>query len=709
MRPEPSLKKVSDSLTLWHRLFGQSLASMWSRSHQPPVSARHGGFYAAALAAKLEGEAETQVARCLLWCDAEARQYAPARLPWYRVAADAFPEDERCAFFLAALCRQRVVDDAQVAERVYASLFRPSWSVSRFWEAFDLKQRVIATELALIYAQSDEVTPERAASVENALRWMGERQGQRGVLAAYLARAYRAQDRRDEPAVAIYIQVFAAQPDEEENTLFLAQLYARQERCDANACQVYAHLAQRQPPEGAPWAVRLACALAAADRVDERVLATLRRLGEHVPGEPQIAAALAFAAAQQADPDATTLADLQRAWEHEADLLPVFEEQGWAWIDVMRALGLAWGKALRTDTEARTVYQRVLQLSPGDKRLWLLYAQALALAEDYGEAALPVYEKAVGSGSGIKEAGVGGPDLLAALGRTYIEMEVGQGEHRARVIDVWESLYRQGQGGPELVQALAQAYTLDERVSDVALAIWSQLVEDEPKNGKLRVRLGRECKARGDLEEALRWYQAGAKLCPRSFEAQMESGLLLLERSGDGAGAEKTLRKAVKLQPKHVGAHFALGEALLSQDKRDEAKAVFEQIVNTLDANHTPSIMHLAKLNLKYDEQGAKAAEALYEQAKHLDPERPETYRQLAELYREKGQHDEEQEALESYLKLSSPSPELYRQLADLYIRRNDFARAEGALRQVIALGAGDKKTFTLLGEVMVQARSEAA
>jgi tetratricopeptide (TPR) repeat protein len=221
--------------------------------------------------------------------------------------------------------------------------------------------------------------------------------------------------------------------------------------------------------------------------------------------------------------------------------------------------------------------------------------------------------------------------------------------------------------------------------------------------------MGREYRSRGDLEAALTWYRAGAKLCPRDFEAQFQTGLLLLQQSGDYAAAEKLLAKAVKLNPKHLNAHFALGEALLAQEKRDEAKEVFQKIVDTIDAQHTPSLLHLAKLNLKYDEQGVAAAEALYEQAKTLDPERPETYRKLAELYHAKGQHAEEQEALEKFLKLSSSDPDALRQLADLYIRRGDYAQAEGALRRIIALDKADKRLYTLLGEVMVQARAKAA
>jgi tetratricopeptide (TPR) repeat protein len=361
------------------------------------------------------------------------------------------------------------------------------------------------------------------------------------------------------------------------------------------------------------------------------------------------------------------------------------------------------------DTKARAMFARAAALFPDDPSLSLFHARSLAAAEQYDEAAIAVYEKAWVDSKKSDLA------LLAALGRAYIlsgtaEGKNGKAPRRMQAITVWENLYRQGAGWPELTQALAQAYTYDDRVSDVALQVWGQVVADEPKNGKLRARLGREWRARGDGDEALRGYREAATLLPRDCETQFAAGTLVRERTGDLAGAEKLLAKATRLCPKHLEAHFALGETLLAQDKKDAAKEVFLNIVNTIDAAHAPTLLHLGKLNLRYEDSSVQAAEALFEQARTLDPDRAETHKKLADLYREKGQTEDEQRALETYLKLSSPGDaDAHRQLADLYIRRGDYQKAETALRQVIALGQGDKKTYTLLGEVMVQARARAA
>src|SRR5688572_13193361 len=101
----PGLIKAEEPLRLWHRLWGKSLAGVWSRAAEPEAVTGRAGYYAAALAGGLKGETAARVARCLLWCDAEAGQYVPDRLPYYRAAWEAFPNDEPCTFFLATLCR----------------------------------------------------------------------------------------------------------------------------------------------------------------------------------------------------------------------------------------------------------------------------------------------------------------------------------------------------------------------------------------------------------------------------------------------------------------------------------------------------------------------------------------------------------------------------------------------------------------------------
>ncbi len=712
------LKQADETVTFWHKAFAPFVAGAWSRRETPPLTAFAAPFYAGALKEDADGGvAQAVLARCLLWCDAEADQFVLARLGWYRVAARAFPSDERCVFFLAALCRQQMIADAAVAAEVYAALTRPEWKQSRFWAAFDLPQHAITDELAVLYAEGSTVSPERVAAVEAAY---GRPEGshtveQRAVFVAYLARACRAANRRDEHALDLLAARFAHDPEDGDNAVYLGAIYADAGRADPAACRVFARLARNEEASDGSheWTLRLTRIYVAAGRVNPDTLPILSAAARALPGDALLAAARAAAAAQVALPEPDDLDALENALGREAEFANVFAANGWPFAPLIRAVALAWGRARRMDDKqdetARALFTRAAGLFPADPTLSLFHARALVAAEQFDHDAACVYEKAWADSKKSDHA------ILSALGRAYAETNAAEGKsappiRRAQVVAVWESLHRQGLGWPELVRALAQAYTHENRAGDVALQVWGEVVADEPRNGKLRARLGREWQLRGDDDAALRWYREAAKLLPRDGETQFAAGILVREKTGDLAGAEKMLAHAARLCPTHREAHFALGETLLAQDKKEAAKSVFQTIVDAIDANHAPTLLHLGKLNLRYEDASVQSAEALFAQARDLDPNTPETHKKLADLYREKGQTGDEQRALETYLKLSSPGDaDAQHQLADLYVRRGDYQSAETALRQVIALGAGDKKTYTLLGEVMIQARAKAA
>lgn len=677
----PSLKNADETVTLWHRALAPFVAGVWSRRDAPPLSAAAAAFYAGALKDNASGAAQAAIARCLLWCDAEAAQFVPSRLGWYRVAARAFPDDERCAFFLAALCRQEVVQDAAVATQVYAALTRPDWKASRFWDAFDLPQRAITDELAVLYAEGDVVSPERVAAVEVAYARPegGRTHEQRAAFVAFLARARRAANRRDKETLGLIAARFAQDPDDLDNVAYLGEVYAEANRADPDACRVFARLACAAAEEtnARPWTLRLAHAHVTAGRVGPDTLPVLREAVRALPADATLAAARAAACAQVALPAPDDLAALEDVLDREADFAPVFVSHGWPFASVLRAVALAWGRARRmddgSDEAARALFARAAALFPADPTLSLFHARALAAAEQFDHAAVPVYEKAWADSKKSDHA------ILAALGRAYIQTGAADNgttaARRAQIIAVWESLFRQEMGWPELTRALAQAYAHEDRVSDVALQVWEQVAADEPKNGCVRARLGREWRQRGDEDAALRWYREAAKLLPRDGETQFAAGVLVREKTGDLAAAEKMLARAARLCPTHREAHFALAETLLARNKKEAAESVFQTIVGTIDANHAPTLLHLNELNPNR-EQGRS------------DHNAPETRLQLS---------------------ASSSDADAQRQLADRCIGRGDYQSAETALRQVIALGAGDKKTYTLLGEVMVQARVKAA
>ena len=695
------LKTVTAPPGLKDKLVGAARALAWARSKEPPVGRDQGGAYAAALAGA-SGESRLLLARTLVWSDLQARLFRPYCKTAYLDAAEAFPEDDRCAFYVAALVAHDLIEASDADRQAISSrLMNPLWRKSSLWTRLKLSRSDALDALAS--------TSEDIAMLEETFRTTPDRAPERGKLARRLASLYRAAGRRDERALSLSRYLFSTEPDDDENVLFLAEETVRSGETGADAMTILTRaleLSDVRSDGGADrWVRLLAQQCLDVGQIDKAMFSTLWRAHRLEPENRLLEAAAAYAGGlnEHLWQEADVLRLLGEVVAHEAEMYPLFVQRRWRWETLVRALALAWGAAGRNDRVAHLVYARAVELSPEERQLWGYHANALAAARDTSERALQVYERARASGKA-------GDLVVAMLAHAYLKARAHLGPNRPKALAVWQEVYLRGLAGPEIAEVLGDALAQNGDVSDIALHIWQSIAEREPENGRIRCHLGDAMRSRDALSEAVAWYREAARLLPDDFPTLLSCARLLKENTADAAEVVRLLTHALTLPEgaRSLEAHALLGEALAETDRRDEAKAIFRTIIEELDPGHTRSLLMLARLNLRYEQDGVATAEMLYARALEQEPDNPETYRRLADLYREEGETRLEQAALEKYLSLSSSDPSQYRQLADMYIRRQDWERAEGALRQVIALGQGDKKTYSLLGEVL-HARSRAA
>lgn len=111
------------------------------------------------------------------------------------------------------------------------------------------------------------------------------------------------------------------------------------------------------------------------------------------------------------------------------------------------------------------------------------------------------------------------------------------------------------------------------------------LAPDDPQTHyALAVQSGKTFAAE-DQEKALREYELAVSLSPNNYLFWLDLGRAR-ERSGDQAGAEGALRKALELAPSYSRVQWALGNALLRQGRNDEAFAGIRKAVAG-DASYT--------------------------------------------------------------------------------------------------------------------------
>jgi len=103
---------------------------------------------------------------------------------------------------------------------------------------------------------------------------------------------------------------------------------------------------------------------------------------------------------------------------------------------------------------------------------------------------------------------------------------------------------------------------------------------------------------KGDVIEALRFFQRAIELDSSIFEAQMNFGAITLSFRGY-QDAQRAFARAVELQPRSYEAHIGLGAALRGLNQFPEAKAEYER-AQAIDGNRPEAIFNLALLHQDY-------------------------------------------------------------------------------------------------------------
>jgi tetratricopeptide (TPR) repeat protein len=235
------------------------------------------------------------------------------------------------------------------------------------------------------------------------------------------------------------------------------------------------------------------------------------------------------------------------------------------------------------------------------------------------------------------------------------------------------------------------------------------------------------------LDEAQSEYEKCVALNPKMAEAQLNLGLLLLEK--EPAAAVAPLRKVVELAPGQSRPRYLLG---LAQERSGDLRGALESFegASGLDPTDVPTLIELGRMYLKINrpaeaegkfraalEQDAKSPEALQGLAVCLDKEkRPGTadaYREylsvqpqdgamrarLVRLLVDQGQYDAAQAELDKSATGQPPPIEDLRLRAEIEIGRKKLDAAIATLKQAIALTPNDAQLHGGLGRTYLQTR----
>jgi hypothetical protein len=113
--------------------------------------------------------------------------------------------------------------------------------------------------------------------------------------------------------------------------------------------------------------------------------------------------------------------------------------------------------------------------------------------------------------------------------------------------------------------------------ADVARFL-TELAPDDPQTHYSMAVLLEKSFEQKDIERSLNEFEIAAGLAPENYLYWLDLGRAR-ERSGDSAGAERALRKALDMAPNYARVQWALGNTLLRQGRTEEAFAEMRKAV----------------------------------------------------------------------------------------------------------------------------------
>lgn len=155
--------------------------------------------------------------------------------------------------------------------------------------------------------------------------------------------------------------------------------------------------------------------------------------------------------------------------------------------------------------------------------------------------------------------------------------------------------------------------------------------------------------------------------------------------------AERAYGRAIRENSDLPDAYLRLGQLLADRNRLDEALKVCNQMAQRSERNQYSAF--ISQGNLWATKEQYEEAKDAYQQAITLDPDCPDAYRYLAQLY-EGLQHFED--AIQFYQKAIDVSPEKaqilpwYQELGDLFVQQQRFSEAAEALQQAVQHSSKD-------------------
>ncbi len=238
------------------------------------------------------------------------------------------------------------------------------------------------------------------------------------------------------------------------------------------------------------------------------------------------------------------------------------------------------------------------------------------------------------------------------------------------------------------------------RLSGNQRADRSGSVAETPRKAALRlIDEGNAIEEAGQLDEALRLYNAAIGVAPDLARAHMNRGNILLAR-GNAVEALDAYQKALELEPDYAAAHYNTGNAQAGLNNHEAACAAYEKAI-LLKPDFTDA--HVALGNALEDMGRRDEAIASYRRALEISPDYAEVFANLGKTLLAIGQHDEGAASLKRATDLMPDDMETLSILGVTQLSRGQLEAARSSLSRVLAASPENVDVNLQLGDTLLE------
>jgi tetratricopeptide (TPR) repeat protein len=343
-------------------------------------------------------------------------------------------------------------------------------------------------------------------------------------------------------------------------------------------------------------------------------------------------------------------------------------------------------------------YKKALDLAPGspviEERLAEIYAKSRHIRDAVSEA---------------QEVLKADPDNLDAhrlLARIYVRTlgDIGTGdvqqENLQKAVEQFEAILKIDPTDEYSALWLARLYRFENRHDDAEKVLRSIVARDSENEAALE-QLSQLLIDEGRSQEAidLLTQSAGDSASPDLYDLLGDA----YTQGKDFAKAEAAYRKAIELDPDDPGHRHGLAQALLSEDKYEQALEQYKTL-SQLEPGTAENYLRMAQLDRQLGKLDDAESNLLH--AKQLAPGSLEILDNEALLYEDEGRYDDAVKVLSDAIagikagggeNNTSALAILYEQLGHAYTEDQNFSAAIDTFEDMGKLGADSQKRAQLL------------